>query len=117
MKLADIFSGITIDFVLGQIENHNEDRVIELAFHHEASRCETLRSVVRRSQNGQRETMENLYQLLGSANPIADAKVTMSLMLRLEQEAVMDDSELDLVAIEDTLSRHMQVMFLAAVND
>ena len=116
-KLATVFAGAAITFVLEKIENHRDDRVIELAFHHEATRNRKLRHVVRKSLNNQRESMESFYQVLGSANPKADARVTMSLMLRLEQEAVMDDEEVDSLAIKNTLSRHIHVMFLAAVND
>ncbi|ARN73255.1 TetR/AcrR family transcriptional regulator [Oceanicoccus sagamiensis] len=116
-KLANVVAGFAITFVLDQIEGHLEDRVLELAFHHEATRNKKLRHVVRNRLNGHRDSMEQFYRLLGSSNPKADAQVTISLMLRLEQEAVMDDDEVDTAAIENTLNRHIQVMFLAAVND
>ncbi len=117
VKVADLFSSATIAYVLDQIENHRDDRVIELAFHHEAIRSKKLRHVVRNSLNKQREGMESFYQLIGSANPGADAQVTVSLMLLLEQNAVMDEGEVDDLAIKNALNRHLQVMLLAAVND
>ena len=116
IKLGNIFSELAIAYVISQIKNHREDRLIELAFHHEAVRSEKLRRVVRGSLNGQRESLVLLYQLIGSQNPDADAQVTISVLLRLEQEAVMAD-DLDHDKIAETIRRHINMMFLAVGTD
>lgn len=115
-KLESTFSSLSIDYVLDQINNHQEDRQIELAFHHEATRNAKLRLVVRNRLNSHLESMAEFYELIGSPNPKADAQATISLLLRLEQDAVMDDEAVDRSFIESTLSRHLHVMFLASEN-
>ena len=116
-RWVTIFSDLSISYITDQINNHREDRLIELAFHHEASRSETLRSVVHGSLSGQLESLEMFYQYVGSNDPVADAQITMSVLLRLEQEAVLAGSTVDYEKIALTLRRHVNIMLRAVCGD
>ncbi|WP_101757734.1 TetR/AcrR family transcriptional regulator [Oceanicoccus sp. KOV_DT_Chl] len=116
-NIANTFSELAITYVSHQITQHREDRLIELAFHHEAARSEKLRRVVHGSLAGQFDSLKMFYQLIGSDKAEADAQITISVLLRLEQEAVLAGSEINQEKIEDTVRRHINVMLLAASGD
>ena len=116
-KLSDIFSGLAILYVTNQITHHRNDRLIELAFHHEAVRSDKLRKAVERGLDRQLESLETFYQLIGSKNPAADSQMTISVLHRLEHNALMKGVEIDRDKIEETIRRHTRVMFLAADQD
>lgn len=116
-KLSDIFSGLAILYVTHQITHHRDDRLIELAFHHEAVRSDRLRKAVERGLQRQLASLETFYQLIGSKNPVADSQMTISVLHRLEHDALMKGAEIDRDKIEETIRRHTRVMFLAAGQD
>lgn len=115
LQLTTALSQLVTRYTIDQANDLRDERLIELAFHHEAVRSVELQKVVRESLAVQLQNMVEFYQVLGSGHPVADAQVTISVLYRLEQESVMAGPEIDHNKIEQTIQRHLNVM-LGAVS-
>lgn len=98
----------SLDYILDQIKEHHGDRVIELAFYHEALQSEKLRLLVLDYWKNDINWLSALHQALGSPYPQEDAQISLSLFLRLENEAIMScNSKGEVEKIKATLKRHI----------
>lgn len=95
----------TVTYVVKQAQLL-DDRTIELAFKHEALRSEHLRELVVEQDQRFIEDVYALVEAIGSTEPDSDAEITLSLILRLEQQAVM--SGIDEEMIQRVVTRHLQ---------
>ena len=85
-----------------------------MAFHHEATRSETLQRALRQSSRRQLEQLENFYRAIGSNDAKADAQICLSMLSELEQEAVLGSDECDRQKIDATVRRYVDLIVLAA---
>ncbi len=111
-NLAEIISGLTINHVMEQIVWRHDDRILELAFHHEAFRNETLKAVVINQQRAYFRDLEVFHQKIMGADPAADAQISLSIVFRLQHEAIMHGIEdMDKEHIRRTVRRHIFSVF------
>ena len=96
-----------VDYELDQIERHRGDRVVELAFYHESLLLEELRREVLNYWEAQLEVLIVSLAALHSPNPVADARITLSIFHQLEREAVMKGDDDDRTLLKATLHRHV----------
>jgi DNA-binding transcriptional regulator YbjK len=112
LRLAEQISALTINHIIDQIVNQYQDRILELAFHHEAFRNEKLKSVVLNQQHAFVADLQSFHEKVGSRDPKADAQISMSLIMRLEQEAIMQGLEsYDQSHIKRVVRRHIFSVF------
>lgn len=95
----------TVAYVMNQAQL-TDDRIIELAFKHEALRSDPLRQLVIEQDQRFLNDVYTLVEAVGSEDPDSDAEITLSLILRLEQQAVMNS--LDQTKIHRVITRHLQ---------
>lgn len=96
-----------VDYELDQIDRHRDDRVIELAFYHESLLLDELRREVLNYWEAQLEVLIVSLAALNSADPVVDARITLSIFHQLEREAVMKGGEEDRTMLKATLYRHV----------
>lgn len=97
-----------LDYILDQVNERRSDRVIELAFYHEALQNEKLQLLVLNYWQNYLAWLSTMHRAIGSPYPEDDAQITLSLFLRLENEAIMADSTANQMArIKSTLKRHI----------
>jgi DNA-binding transcriptional regulator YbjK len=72
-----------VDYELDQIELHRGDRVIELAFYHESLLLDELRREVLNYWEKQLEILIVSLSALNSPDPVADARITLSIFHQL----------------------------------
>jgi DNA-binding transcriptional regulator YbjK len=84
---------VAAEYVIEQVTRHRKDRVLELAFLHEAARVPRLRAVVREQQVGFLDFLEQFHTALGSQMPSLDAQITHSVLLGMEKSAVLADTD------------------------
>jgi DNA-binding transcriptional regulator YbjK len=101
----------SVGYLLDQIQNHREDRIIELAFYHESMLYPSLREIIVNSWEPQQLYLEIVHRKMGSPAPKDDARITFTLFRQLEQNAIMRDETLDQKLIRRTLHRHMTLCF------
>jgi len=104
-ELASEIRDATVDYVVHQAQLH-DDRIIELAFKHEALGSEGLRELVVDQDRRFVNDVYTMVEAIGSDSPENDAEITLSLILRLEQQAVI--SGLDESKIRRVITRHLQ---------
>ncbi len=103
---------LSVGYLVDQVSNQRQDRVLELAFFHESMRSPALRELVLEGWSAQQSFLERVHRQLGSDCPQEDALVTSMLFRQWEQSAVMSDvDDLDPQAIERSLRRHMSLCF------
>ena len=110
-------SELASSYLIYQIKNHWDDRLIELAFHHEAVRSEKLQQVVRHRLDVHRQTLELFFKTLGSNNAEADSQISLSVLERLEYEAVVGGGAIDDQKIQRIINRHISNTLTAISQD
>lgn len=108
LQLADRIAAIASSYTLDQVENRRQDRIIELAFHHEAMRNDALRTLVSAEHRKQLDSLELFHRYLGSTHPEADAHITLSLMHQLEQQAMMQGEQFKTDIVHQVYQRHLR---------
>ncbi len=98
---------LMLEYEIDQIECHQDDRIIELAFYHESLLIDKLRSEVLQYWEDQLEGLIASFASLQSPDPIADARITQSIFHQLEREAVMKGKDYDRKLLTETLHRHV----------
>jgi DNA-binding transcriptional regulator YbjK len=76
-------------YLRNQIFDRQGDRLVELAFNNEAYRNPQLAKVLLNSWSNQIQRLANLFQLVGTVDPISDAEITFSLIMQLEKRALL----------------------------
>jgi DNA-binding transcriptional regulator YbjK len=92
-SVARELARVAAEYVIEQVTRHRKDRVLELAFLHEAARVPRLRAVVREQQVGFLDFLEQFHTALGSQMPSLDAQITHSVLLGMEKSAVLADTD------------------------
>ncbi len=116
-QYVEHLSELASTYLTHHINNNRDDRLIELAFHHEAVRSEMLQQVVRHRMDLYRQTLESFFRVLGSEDVEADAQVALSVLLRLEQEAIVEGCDVDGQKIQQIISRHINNTLMAISQD
>jgi len=98
---------LMLEYEIDQIECHQDDRIIELAFYHESLLVDKLRSEVLQYWEDQLEGLIASFSSLQSPDPVADARITQSIFHQLEREAVMKGKDYDRSLLATTLHRHV----------
>ena len=80
---------LTAQYIEDQVTSGRRDRNVELAFRHEAVRDERLRQLVETQDRLQLQAIVEFNRALGTDDPEADAEISLALLLRLEQQALM----------------------------
>ncbi|MCB1688828.1 MAG: hypothetical protein KDI33_10095, partial [Halioglobus sp.] len=104
---AEIYQ-ISLGYLQSQLSGKREDRLLELAFHHESVRYPTLHEMVVREGKEQLAYLEIVHRALGSTAPEEDAGLTFALFRQLEQSAAIEGRpRLDMMRIRRVLHRHI----------
>jgi AcrR family transcriptional regulator len=110
-KLAKTIYEYVVGFEIDQIENHYDNRVIELAFYHESLQNDRLRKEVFAYWNNELVHLTRFYQLARTSSPEADARITQSIFHQLEREAMMLGDDYDIDVIRNVLKRMVSGIF------
>ncbi len=103
---------LSVGYLVDQLSNQREDRIIELAFYHESMLYPSLRILVLEGWASQQAFLANVHRQMGSPCPEDDATLSSMLFRQWEQATVMSDSDqLDVVGIQRSLRRHMSLCF------
>jgi DNA-binding transcriptional regulator YbjK len=110
-ELAARLADATADYVAEQAGLYRDDRVLELAFLHEALRLPRLREAVELHQNSLLALLTGFHAALGSVQPAADAQISNSLVLGLERSVMLSAaSSVDREGIRAVLLRYLRAM-------
>ena len=111
-RIAAAIYDISVGYLRGQLSGRREDRLLELAFHHESVRFQSLHELVMGEWNAQLDYLVSVHRQMGSVQPEEDARMTFSLFRQLEQTSVIENRpRLDLERIRRTLHRHLSLCF------
>lgn len=111
-KLAEQVSELTCAHIVNQIVKRSDDRILELAFQHEALRNDKLKTLVVSQQYAFIKGLKAFHKKIGSKAPEADARISISIISRLEQEASMLGlDEFDQSCISSAVRRHVFSVF------
>lgn len=111
-EVAQQIHVLSVAYICDQLRGKNQDRIVELAFYHESLRSQALRELVLQSWQTEMEHLTEVHRIVGSTEPVEDARITLSLFRQLEQSAVIADlPEPDTNLIEVTLRRHFSLCF------
>ncbi len=101
-----------IGYLEGQLSGKREDRLLELAFHHESVRYPALHDLVMEEWEAQHAYLAYVHQVMGSKQPEIDAQITIALFRQLEQATVVASrTSPDMAMIRTALHRHMTLCF------
>ncbi len=106
--LVNAICQLTTDYVIEQVESGRENRNIELAFRHEALRDKRLRERVQAQDHSMLENISAFHRILGTADPEADAEISLAVLLHLERQALMNGVERE--KIERVLCSHFHYL-------
>lgn len=108
-RLVDSVALLATDYIVDQVSVYHENRIIELAFQHEAYGNDKLKAVVLQRHETTLRDLEAFHQMIQSPNPQADAHITYGLILRIEQDLFMRGvSEAARQQVSTTFCRHME---------
>jgi hypothetical protein len=111
-KHCDLAYRLSAQYVCDQLSGNKRDRIIELAFYHESLGSCALRELVLQSWQGELDYLARIHRVLGSCQPVVDARITFSLFRQLELGAVIADLPvLETQVITNTLCRHLSLCF------
>ncbi|MCB1705491.1 MAG: TetR family transcriptional regulator [Halioglobus sp.] len=111
-RIAAQIYQISLGYLRSQLSGKRDDRLLELAFHHESVRYPTLHQLVVREGREQLAYLEVVHRAMGSVAPAEDARLTFSLFRQLEQSAVIEGAgRLDVGRVRRVLHRHMVLCF------
>lgn len=109
-RVACVMLELSVAYLVDQLRSQRQDRIIELAFHHESMRYPALRTLVLQGWEAQQAFLEQVHLKMGSTCPRDDATLTSMLFRQWEQVSVMDDIDnLDVSAIASSFRRHMSL--------
>jgi AcrR family transcriptional regulator len=115
-RVAAAIYEISVGYLRSQLSGKREDRLLELAFHHESVRFQSLHELVMGEWDTQLEYLGSVHRAMGSPQPEEDARITFALFRQLEQVTVFENRpRLDLGRIRRTLHRHMTLCFGVAL--
>ena len=99
---------IAVGYVCSQLSGKRDDRLLELAFHHESVRYPALHELVMAEWQAQLDYLAEVHRLMGSAQPEVDARLTTALFRQLEQTTVIAGlARPDEAMIRASLHRHL----------
>lgn len=100
------------DYVIEQITKHRDSLIAEQAFRYEAILSPRLRILGRAHKEALVEKLTELLGLLRSPNPLADAKIIIAILHRLEYQGLLvEPEEIDEADIRNTLLRQLTLIF------
>lgn len=100
------------DYVIEQITQHRDSLVAEQAFRYEAILSPRLRVLGRAHKEALIEKLAELLSVLKSPNPLADAKIIIAILHRLEYQGLLVEAkDIDEVDIRNTLLRQLTLIF------
>lgn len=103
---------LSVDYIIDQLTTRKQDRIIELAFYHEALSYPALQQLVQENWQSELELLAHVHSSLGSIQPENDARISFALFRQLEQDAIIADRpKLDTQKIHNTLHRHFALCF------
>ncbi|MEM1113348.1 MAG: TetR family transcriptional regulator [Pseudomonadota bacterium] len=101
---------ISVGYMESQLSGKREDRLLELAFHHESVRYPALKELVMEEWQAQHDYLATVHHALGSAQPSVDARLTVALFRQIEQWVVIGDVEKpDMELANRLLHRHLSL--------
>ncbi|MAT93693.1 MAG: hypothetical protein CME59_13930 [Halioglobus sp.] len=117
-RIAAAIFAASVGYLRSQLSGKRDDRLLELAFHHESVRYPALHGLVMTEWDAQLQYLESIHRAMGSSQPVEDARITFSLFRQLEQTTVLENrARLDVARITRTLSRHMALCFGVELSD
>jgi len=117
-QLAESIVELAANYIVEQVGTHHEDRIIELAFQHEAYGNEKLKAVVLQQHESTLHDLAAFHQLIRSPHPPADAQITYGLILRIEQDLFMRGvSETARELVTSIFRRHMESVMNLSVTE
>lgn len=95
-----------------QIFRASDDRIIELAFYHEALHSERLRKVVVEYWQNEVLFLQEFHRALGSSSPEVDAEMTLAMFHQIERFSTLVQNEEETIKrIDSNLKRHFSSCF------
>ena len=114
-QLAEKIFDDSEKYLRDQIFEGRDNRLIELSFHNEALRNKQLATLMLNTLAKEAERLAQLYQTLGTADPISDGEITLALILQLEKKALLiNDKDQQLGEYEKMKSILKRHIFLTA---
>lgn len=111
-RVAVAIYEISLGYLRSQLSGKREDRLLELAFHQESVRNQTLADLVMSERNTQLAYLQLVHRAMGSPQPKEDACISYSLFRQLEQTAVLENKRrLNVGQIARVLQRHTSLSF------
>lgn len=111
-RVAAAIYDVSVGYLGSQLSGKREDRLLELAFHHESVRVESLHELVMGEWNNQLDYLGSVHRSMNSPQPEEDARITFALFRQLEQLTVIENQpRLDMGRVRRTLHRHMTLCF------
>lgn len=105
--LAQHLSRVAWGYISKRINERRDDSLIQLAFDHEAVRSDKLHAVVVASHEERRQLMAAIFDYLDPKHAQEDAHILVSLLTRLEHEALMAGSEEKCDQAQRTICRYI----------
>lgn len=110
--MAEVVADKMTDYVIEQITKHRDSLIAEQAFRYEAILSPRLRILGRAHKEALVEKLTELLGLLRSPNPLADAKIIIAILHRLEYQGLLvEPEEIDEADIRNTLLRQLTLIF------
>jgi DNA-binding transcriptional regulator YbjK len=117
-EVAMVIYELSVAYLVDQITTRRQDRLVEMAFHHESMRYPSLRAMVIETWRAQQAFLETIHRQMLSPQPEQDAAITGMLFRQLEQNAIMSGSAgAETAVIRQTLRRHMSLCFQLELPD
>lgn len=114
-QLADRLSKYAITFVKEQVTHDKENRIIELAFYHEALYNERVCDLVRENIQRELDILEVIFSYFSPSTAKLDAEIMLSVFHQLERRALLDDdAKGNLLHNKNLLKRHFEIYFATA---
>ena len=104
-------------YLFDQIDAGKDDRIIELAFYHEALHCERLRDLVEHYWEAELAGLTQLHDFFGSQNPRGDAELSLALIHQIERFSVVEHNlEASTQRLDTTLKYYFEMTFKVAIT-
>jgi DNA-binding transcriptional regulator YbjK len=101
---------ISVGYMESQLSGKREDRLLELAFHHESVRYPALKALVLAEWQAQHDYLATVHRALGSSQPELDARLTTALFRQIEQWMVIGNgAKPDIDLVSRLLHRHLSL--------
>lgn len=111
-SMVEVIADSMTQYVIEQITRHRDALIAEQAFRYEAILNPHLRSLGNTHKDALLNKLIELLAVAKSPNPVADAKIIISILQRIEYEGLLvTPDQLDELDIRDTLLRQLKLMF------